>query len=176
MHVCKYCLYVFIMCVTMCLCMCPCTTVSLIILTSFRDSVSSVAQCPRNARLGSLRQRVLVFLCPFKHMSAGTIPSSPHGSAPNEDSSSEDAHLLEACDAFASSQLAGSLHGSGPEVVGAPRGETTAVLAATRRASPRRTLLASSSPRLSASPSSPHGARRSCKRDSAVSDASPAEH
>ena len=50
------------------------------------------------------------------------------------------------------------------------------MLPAPNRASPRMTLLVSPSPRLFVSPSSSHGARRSCKRDFAVSDASSAEH
>ena len=109
-------------------------------------------------------------------MSAGTIPDSPDGSALNEDSSSEDMRFLAACDAFARSQVAGSLQGSRPDVVGAPRDETTAVLAAPNRATSRWSLHASSSPRHSVSPCSSHEARRSCKRDFAVFDASPAEH
>ena len=71
-------------------------------------------------------QRVLVVLCLFEPMSAGTFPVSPHGSALNDDSSSEDMRFLEACDAFARNQVAGSLQGSGLEVVGSFRDETTA--------------------------------------------------
>ena len=166
--------------VFMCLCMCPCSMVSLTSLISFRISVTSAALCSRNARRSSFRegarQRVLVLLRLFEPMSAGTIPDSPDGLAPNEDSSSEDMRFLVACDAFARSQVAGSLQGSGPDVVSAPRDETTAVLAAPNRASSRRTLLASSSPRPSVSPSSSHEPRHSCKRGFAVSDASSAEH
>ena len=109
-------------------------------------------------------------------MSLGTILDLSHGPALNEDNNSEDVRVLEACDAFARSQVAGSLQDSGLEVVGAFRDETSAMLAAPNRAAPRRALLASSSPRPSVSLSSSHGARRSCKRDFAVSDASSAEH
>ena len=132
-------------------------------------------------------------------MSAGTIPASPDGSqlkedsssedmrflaacdAPDgsplkEDSSSEDMRFLAACDALARGREAGSLRGSVPDVVGAPRDETTAVLAAPSRASSRRSLHASSSPRHSVSLCPSHEARRSCKRDFAMFDASPAEH
>ena len=153
-------LYVRILCDSTCLCVCSCTTVSLVNFIFFRDSLSSAAQCPTGARRSSFReaarQRVLVVLRPFEPMSAGTIPDSPHGPALNEDSSSEDVRFLEACDAFARSQVAGSLHGSGLEVVGAFRDETSAVLVAPNRASPRKALLASSSPRPSVSPSSSH--------------------
>ena len=132
-------------------------------------------------------------------MSAGTIPASPDGSqlkedsssedmrflaacdAPDgsplkEDSSSEDMRFLAACDALARGREAGSLRGSVPDVVGAPRDETTAVLAAPSRASSRRSLHASSSPRHSVSLCPSHEARRSCKRDFAMFDASAAEH
>ena len=109
-------------------------------------------------------------------MSAGTMPVSSNGSPMTEDSSSEDMRFLAACDALARGRKAGSLLPSRPDVVGAPRDETTAVLAAPTRASSRRTLHASSSPRHSVSPCSSHEARRSCKRDFAVFDASPAEH
>ena len=109
-------------------------------------------------------------------MSAGTIPDSLDGSGINEDSISQDMRFLAACDALARSQVAGSLQGSRPDVVGAPRDETIAVLAAPNRASSRRTLHASSSPRPSVSLLSSHEARRSCKRDFAVFDASSAEH
>ena len=109
-------------------------------------------------------------------MSAGTMPVSSNGSPMTEDSSSEDMRFLAACDALARGREAGSLLPSRPDVVGAPRDETTAVLAAPTRASSRRTLHASSSPRHSVSPCSSHEARRSCKRDFAVFDASPAEH
>ena len=160
--------------------MCSCTTVSLVNLTFFRNSLSSAAQCPRSARRSSFReaarQRVLVVLRPFEPMSCKPILDLSHGPALNEDNNSEDLRILEACDAFARSEVAGALQGSGLEVVGAFRDETSAVLAAPNRASPRRALLASSSPRPSVSPSSSHGARRSCKRDFAVSDASSAEH
>ena len=77
-RMCVYMEYVF-----MCLCMCPCSMVSLTNLTSFRISVTSAALCPRNARRTSFRdgarQRVLVLLCLFETMSAGTIPESPDG-------------------------------------------------------------------------------------------------
>ena len=109
-------------------------------------------------------------------MSAGTIPDSPDGSLLKEDSSSEDMRFLAACDALARGREAGSLRGSVPDVVGAPRDETTAVLAAPNRASSRWSLHASSSPRHSVSPCSSHEAHRSGKRDFAVFDASPAEH
>ena len=63
-----------------------------------------------------------------------------------------------------------------PQVSGGPRPEALAVLAEPPGKSPRRTLLASSSPRLSSSPSPPRGGRRSCKRATTMSDASSLEH
>ena len=63
-----------------------------------------------------------------------------------------------------------------PQVSGGPRPEALAVLAEPPGKSPRRTRLASSSPRLSSSPSPPRGGRRSCKRASTMSDASSLEH
>ena len=122
------------------------------------------------------RQRVPSVLCPFEHMSAGAIPSSPHGSDPIADSNREDFLLLEACQAFDTTRLAGALRGFGSEVLGAPRAKATEFPPLLRRASPRRTLLASLSPRLPSSPSPPHGVRRFCKREITASEASSAEH
>ena len=71
---------------------------------------------------------------------------------------------------------AAALRRLGPQVSGGPRPEALAVLAEPPGKSPRRTLLASSSPRLSSSPSPPRGGRRSCKRATTMSDASSLEH